>query len=119
MDQNKNNPKNNKPDNDKKSKGSIWISLIVAVAIVVVIGTVYNIIAGSQYTQTTYSDFLEAMEDNNLAEVQLQYDRIVYLTKEESLKPAAEQKACYTGLPTGDKMTLAATLYEMGVKVDQ
>ena len=46
MDQNKNNPQNNKPGNDKKSKGSIWISLIVAVAIVVIIGTVYNIIAG-------------------------------------------------------------------------
>ena len=120
MDQKGNNPQNNKPGNDKRSKGSILVTLIIAVAIVVVIGTVYNIIAGSQYTQTTYSDFLKAMEDNNLSEVQLQYDRILYLTKEEAAKPAAEQKACYTGLPAGgDKMALAAQLNEMGVKVNQ
>ena len=122
MDQKPNNSQNsnNKPGNDKRSKSSIWITLIIAVAIVVVIGTVYNIIAGSQYTQTTYSEFLEAMEDNNLSEVQLQYDRILYLTKEEANKPAAEQKACYTGLPAGgDKMALAEQLYQMGVEVDQ
>ena len=120
MDQKGNNPQNNKPGNDKRSKSSILVTLIIAVAIVVVIGTVYNIIAGSQYTQTTYSDFLEAMEDNNLSEVQLQYDRILYLTKEEAAKPASEQKACFTGLPAGgDKMALAAQLNEMGVKVDQ
>ena len=120
MDQKGNNPQNNKPGNDKRSKSSILVTLIIAVAIVVVIGTVYNIIAGSQYTQTTYSDFLEAMEDNNLSEVQLQYDRILYLTKEEAAKPASEQKACFTGLPAGgDKMALAAQLNEMGVKGDQ
>ena len=119
MDQKGNNPQNNKPGNDKRPKISIWATLLIAVAIVVVIGTLYNVIAGSQYTQTTYSDFLEAMEDNNLEEVQLQYDRIIYMTKEEAAKPAAEQKACFTGLPTGDKMALVAQLHEMGVTVNQ
>ena len=121
MDQKPNKPQNgnNKPGNDKRSKSSILVTLIIAVAIVVVIGTVYNIIAGSQYTQTTYSEFLEAVEDNNLSEVQLQYDRIIYMTKEEANKPAAEQKACFTGLPSGDKLSLAEKLHEMGVKVDQ
>ena len=122
MDQNAKKPENgsNNPGNDRRSKGSIWVTLIIAVAIVVIIGTVYNAIASSQYTQTTYSDFLEAMENNELAEVQLQYDRVLYLTKKEAAKPASEQKACFTGLPSGgDKMALAKELDEMGVKVDQ
>ena len=122
MEQNANNPQNGsgKPNGDKKPKGNIWVSLIIAVAAVLLIGTVYNAIVGSQYTQTTYSEFLEAMEENNLAEVQLQYDRILYLTKEEAAKPASKQKACYTGLPAGgDKMELAAKLDAMGVEVDQ
>lgn len=121
MDQKSNTPQNgnDKSGNDKRSRSSIFVTLIIAIAIVVVIGTVYNIIAGSQYTQTTYSEFLEAMENNDLSEVQLQYDRILYLTKKEAAKPAAEQKACYTGLPSGDKLALAQQLHEMGVLVDQ
>ena len=122
MEQNPNKPQNNgkKPDNEKRPKGNIWVCLIIAIAVVLLIGTVYNAIVGSQYTQTTYSDFLEAMESGNLAEVQLQYDRILYLTKEEAAKPAGEQKACYTGLPAGgDKMELAAKLDAMGVVVNQ
>ena len=63
MEQNKNNPQ--KDGNNKRPKSSILFSLIIAVAIVVVIGTIYNIIVSNQYTQTTYSDFLEAMESNN------------------------------------------------------
>ena len=120
MEQKGNNPQNKKPGNEKRPKSNILVSLIIAIAIVVVISTVYNIISGSQYTQTKYSDFLEAMEDNNLAEVQLQYDRIIYLTKEEAAKPAAEQKACYTGLPTGaDTLALSDKLHDMGIEVSK
>ena len=56
MDQNKDNSRNNKPGNDKKSKGNIWVSLIIAVAIVVLIGTLYNVIAGSQYLMKKLND---------------------------------------------------------------
>ena len=121
MEQKPNNPQNggNKPGNEKRPKSSIFVTLIIAVAIVLVISLVYNAIVGSQYTQTTYSDFLTALEEDNLADVQLQYDRILYLTKEEAEKPANEQKACFTGLPSGDRMALAERLAEMGVKVDQ
>ena len=88
MEQKPNNPQNggNKPGNEKRPKSSIFVTLIIAVAIVLVISLVYNAIVGSQYTQTTYSDFLTALEEDNLADVQLQYDRILYLTKEEAEK---------------------------------
>ena len=111
---------NNKPGNEKRPKISIWLTLIITIVLVLAIVTVYNAITNSQYTQTTYSDFLADMEYGRIVEVQIQYDRIVYLTKAEALKPAMEQKLCFTGLPAGgDKMALAAQLDAMGVKVDQ
>ena len=120
MEQNKNNPKNPDPSGNKRPRGSIWAALIITVAIVLIISAVYNFIANSQYTQTTYSDFLEAMEAGQLVEVELQYDRIIYLTKEEAAKPAGQQKACFTGLPSGgDKMALAEKLHETGVVVNE
>ena len=121
MEPNRNSPPNGKkPEDNKKPKGNLWVALIITVALVLVIGSVYNMVVNSQYTQTTYSDFLDAKNANKLEEVQIHYDRIIYLTKEEADKPASAQKACFTGLPTGgDTMALAAELDAMGVTVDK
>ena len=122
MDPNRNDPSRNgpkKPGDDKNPKRNIWFPLIIAVVALIAIGTIYNLINESLYTQTTWSDFQEAVASDNLAEVQLKYDRIIYLTREEAEKPAKEQQACYTGLPNGNVMGLADQLYAMGVKVDQ
>ena len=116
MDQNR----NNHNGDEKKPKLSIFGMLIICLGIVLLIGTVYNMITGSQYTKTTYSQFLEAKETNNLAEVEIRSDRILYMTKEEAAKDKREQKACYTGLPSGgDTMALAKELDDAGVKVDR
>lgn len=112
------NPKNQKGPMDNFPKGSIWTALIITLALVLLISWVYNSISGSQYTETSVSEFLEAINDNNLAEVDFRYDRVVYLTKTEAAKPASMQKACYTGLPSGgDYLLLAQRLESMGVKV--
>ena len=112
------NPKNQKGPMDNFPKGSIWTALIITLALVLLISWVYNSISGSQYTETSVSEFLEAINDNNLAEVDFRYDRVVYLTKTEAAKPASNQKACYTGLPSGgDYLVLAQRLESMGVKV--
>lgn len=119
MEQDRNPQRGDKPDG-KRPKGSIWITLIVTVAIILIISTIINAVSNSQYTATTYSDFLNAMEKNQLVEVEIRTDRIVYMTKEESAKPASQQKACFTGLPSGgDKMALAERLHNMGVKVNE
>ena len=103
--------RNNQPNDNKKPKLNIWVTLMLTVGIVLLIALVFNAIAGSQYTETTYSDFKDALDKGQLEEVQIQADRILYLTKEEAAKPAAQQKACYTGLPTGaDTMVLADQL---------
>ena len=120
MEPNRNSPNNNKDSGGKRPKLNIWVILLITVAIVLLISFVYNAIASSQYTQTTYSDFLDAMENGQLEEVEFHTDRILYLTKEEAAKPANEQKACYTGLPSGgDTMALSQKLDEMGVKVNR
>ena len=112
MDQN-NNHQNKPPQNDgKKPKGNIWITLVISVAIVLIVSSIFNYARNSQYEQTTFSDFQEVMENGQLAEVEIRADRIVYMTKEEAAKPAGEQKACYTGLPSGDRLALARELAE-------
>ena len=118
MDKNnrKDNPKDDNSQN-KKPKGNIVLALVIAVAVVLVFAAIYNLISGSKYTETTYNDFLAAMNAGNLAEVEFQYDRIIYLTKEEAEKPANQQKACYTGLPRGGNvMELSEKLDAMGVE---
>ena len=116
MEQDKKNPPK-KPDN-KRPKGSIFIAVIISVALLLIISTVYNSVRNSQYTQTTFSDFMAELESNNLSEVELRHDRVVYMTKEESAKPAGSQKACYTGLPSGDRLALAERLSNLDTKVD-
>ena len=119
MEQNRNTPnQNGKPDGTKRPKGSIWGTLIITVAIILILSAAYNFIVSSQYEQTTFTDFMDAWERGQLAEVEIQYDRIIYLTKEEAAKPDGQMTACFTGLPTGDILELASQLDAAGVKVN-
>ena len=122
MSSNRKDPPNNRNNNDKnkKPKGNIFLTLVITAAIALIIFGVYNMINKSRYTETTYSDFLTAMHGGQLEEVQFKSDRIIYLTKEEAAKPNSQQKACYTGLPSGgDYKELSEQLNEMGVKVER
>ena len=127
MDLNRNDsPNNNNNNNDgrkpggNRPKGSIGTALLITLAIVLLVNWIYGSISKSQYTQTSFSDFLAAKDAGQLSEVEIQSDRIIYMTKEEAGKPAAMQKACYTGLPSGgDLIALSEELDAMGVKVDK
>jgi len=120
MEPNRDNNPNKKPDGGDRPKGSIGTALLITVAIVLLFSWVLNTVEKSQYTETTYSDFLTAMEKNQLAEVELRTDRVLYMTKEEAAKDPSRQKACFTGLPRGgDYEELARKLHTMGVKVNE
>ncbi len=108
-----NNNRNQNPNEPQKPRGNMWVTVIVALAVVLLISIVYNTVSESQYTQTTYSQFREALLGGQVEEVEVQSDRILYLTKEEAAKDAAQQQVSYTGLPSGDKMALLEELYEM------
>ena len=122
MEPNRNDSSHNKgPGGPGEKRKPKWLlALIVAVGAVILIGMIYNAVNASQYTKTTFSDFLEVKNAGQLAEVQIQSDRIVYLTKEEAAKDPAQQKACFTGLPTGsDTMALLEELHNAGVTGDK
>ena len=110
----------NKEGGEKRPKSNFALTLIVTVVLTLLIIWIYNGIRNSQYTETSYSDFWSAKQSNQLHEVQLHYDRIIYMTKEEAAKPASQQQACFTGLPSGgDTLELAGELAAQGVKVTE
>ncbi len=112
-------PENGNPSGDNKKGKNLWVALIASVVLVLVFSLVYNAVVDSQYQKVSFSDFMTAMENGELAEVELHYDRVYYLTKEEAAKPAKQQVACFTGLPNGDILSLARELEAQGVTVNQ
>ena len=112
------NPNNNGKPGDKKPRNLLG-PILISLAMVLVVMLIYDAIAGSKYTEVTYSDFLADVENGEIAEVEIYSDRILYLTKEEAEKDPKEQKACMTGLPFGNTMELAEKLHAQGVKVDE
>ncbi len=121
MEPNRNDSPNNKnnPNEQKRPRGNLIGTIIITLAIILLINLVINAVSGSKYTETTLSHFLEAMDNGQLAEVELQYDRVVYLTKEEAAKDGSRQKAFFTGLPNGDILALAERLDDLDVKVNK
>ena len=120
MEPNRNNDSHNKNPEGQRPRSSIVTALLITLVIVLVFNWIYNSITKSQYTETKFTDFLTAMDAGQLAEVELRYDRIFYMTKEEAAKEPSKQKACYTGLPSGgDMVALSKELKAMGVEVKQ
>ena len=119
MEPNRNDPNHNRGSGDpKKPKGNLPVTLIVTVAVILLISGVYNMVVDSQYTQTTFSQFLDVMEANQLHEVEIRHDRVLYMTKEEAAKDPSQQKACFTGLPDGDILALASQIDALGSDVN-
>ncbi len=114
------NKRDQKGPEDQKPKTNGWIALTIAIIVVLAFSTIFNTVSNSQYTKTTWTDFRSEMAAGNLSEVQIQYDRIIYMTKAEAAKDPKDQRACFTGLPPSHNvMELADELVAMGVKVDE
>ena len=118
MDENKNHDPGKKPDGQKPK--NIWTPLLVSLVLVLIFSWVFNAVSKSQYTEKSWSEFVEAKEAGQLEEVEIHQDarKILYLTKEEAAKDAQQQKACFTALPNGNIMELSNELDAMGVKTN-
>ena len=115
-DKNRNSPQ--KPEGERP-KGGYITPLMIALVLVLVFSWVSNMVEKSQYQETTIADFWTAMEQNQLAEVEIKGDRILYMTKEEAAKEPSAQKASFTGLPHGgDVLELSRELKALGVDVN-
>ena len=104
---------------DKQPKSSPWVAITIAIVVVLLFSTIFNTVSNSQYTQTTFTDFMDAWQADQIVEAEIHSDRIIYMTKQQAELPAAQQKACYTGLPNGDILTLARELEADGVTVNR
>ena len=112
MEPTNNNGGKNRSDDKKRPKGNLLVILIITVAIVLAGSYIFNMVSDSQYTEETYSHFLEQIEKDTLKEVVLKADRIIYMT--------ADEKAFFTGLPSGgNTMELAKELDAAGVTVEK
>ena len=122
MEQNPKDSSNNRNNSNerKRPKSNVLLALICAIALVLLGGFVYNQIHQSRYIEKTYTDFLKAIEEKQIAKVELRADRIIYQSAEEAEKPDHLQKFCYTGLPSGgNTMELAEELDDMGITVQR
>ena len=114
---------NQKPSGNpggKKPRGNILVTLLLSAGIVLLIVLLYNSIRGSKYEEVSFSQFMEEKAADNIGQVELYTDRIIYMTREDLAKEAKDQQAYFTGLPVGaDAMALATELYAMDVDVKQ
>ncbi|MDO5401241.1 MAG: ATP-dependent zinc metalloprotease FtsH [Eubacteriales bacterium] len=119
MEPNRNNDPNKTPEGGRP-KLNLVTTLLITLVIVLLFSWVLNMVRSSQYTLTTWSDFVAARDAGQLAEVEIQADRLLYMTKEEAAKEPQDQKACFTGLPRGGNYeTMATELAAQGVKVNE
>ncbi len=111
---------NNKQPNDSKRPKRLLLTLLITIGLVITIISAYNMIRSNQYVETTYSAFREELDAGNIKEAKLQFDRIEFYTFDMAAKPETEQKAYYTGLPSGgDALALAEEMNDKGVTVSQ
>ncbi|MBQ3000657.1 MAG: ATP-dependent zinc metalloprotease FtsH [Oscillospiraceae bacterium] len=108
-----------KPEQNGKPPRSKLPLLLLSAVVILGISLIAGMISDGQYTKTTFSEFMADVNAGNITEVELHYDRIYYMTREEAAKPAQQQKASFTGLPSGNILELAETLNEKGIKVNQ
>ena len=109
----KDNRTNTPSGGDKRSKPNLWVTFVITALVVLGISLLFNYVKQGLHTETTWSDFLEAKDANNLAEVQFLPDRVIYLTREEAEKDADQQQTFYAGIPSGgDNQALAAQIHE-------
>ena len=118
MEQKPNTPPQKPGDDNKRPKSNLLVSFVICLAILLLGTYIFNMVSGSKYTEKSYDHFLTLRENGELADVEFQSDRIVYMTKEEAAKPSGSRKAFFTGLPKGgDTMAMAAELKAEGIKV--
>ena len=115
----KNPPNGGSGGDNKQPKSNVWVAVTITIVIVLLFSTVFNSVSRSQYNQTTYTDFVKAKDAGQIVEAEIHSDRVIYMTRDELEKPAAEQKASYTGLPSGNTKELADELVEKGADVNR
>ena len=110
-----NNNNNNNNNNGNRSRFSILWLLAIVLLITVMGNQMVNLIRSARQEETTYNVFLDAMENDEIAEVRIETDRIDFvLRKDES---SQLKTIYYTGiLPNVDLTPVVEQLRTNNVK---
>ena len=111
-------PQNNKPQGDDGRQGRRIVILMVAALIAtLLINTLYTSIANAYLSEISYTEFQQKLDNDEIAEIEFQSDRMVILTREEAKRNASQQRLYYTGyLPNVSNDDLIAQLKAQGVE---
>jgi len=94
-----NNPNNrNNQNNNKKQKNFNTILILLIAAVVTFIGfsLLRGLLNNAKYKEISYTEFLEMIDDNKIAEVKFEADRIVITPTEETKEHGSFGKIKYT-----------------------
>ena len=111
-------PQNNKPQGDDGRQGRrIVILMVAALVATLLINTLYTSIANAYLSEISYTEFQQKLDNDEIAEIEFQSDRMVILTREEAKRSSSQQRLYYTGyLPNVSNDDLIAQLKAQGVE---
>ena len=89
---------NNKDSQNRPKLNTILPIAVLAVVFVLLINCLYSSYASSRMEEIKYNEFQQMLENDEIAEVEIQSDRILIQTKEQQDLPETEQKILFTGL---------------------
>ena len=105
---------NNKDSQNRPKLNSILPIAVLAVVFVLLINFLYSSYSASRMEEIKYNEFEQMLENDEVAEVEIQSDRILIQTKDQQALPETEQKILFTGLV--DDTELIAKLNAHGVE---
>ena len=120
MDQNRNDQNKGPKKDGGKKKPNLLVTLIISAAVILLFSWIFNVVSSGNLTKKDFSHFWDAKTNDQLKEVELRSDRIIYVLKDDPEKPELDGAYYFTGLPTGsDTLALAVELDAMDVTVDR
>ena len=105
-------------DPDGKRMKNIVIMIAIALAFTMIINLVYTNLSKAYLQHITNTEFNEWMESGKIAEVEIQPERILILTKEEAEKDVSKQIIYFTGLLDNTEPELEQNLKDHNIKYE-
>ncbi len=93
-----------KDDQNQPKFNTILPIAVLAIVFVLLFNSLYTSYQKSKMKEINYNEFKQMLEDGEVAEAEIQSDRILIITKEEQDKPEDQQTLYYTGLLSDDEL---------------
>ena len=105
-----NRPTGNNNNNENKPKISFLPVVLLAIVFVLLLNFLYDSYSESMMEEINYNEFIEMLQEDEVAEVELQADRILILSREMAEVEDSQRIIYYTGRITSMDASLVALL---------